>query len=96
MTLTPTQATVLRFLNKSSTWYRLSIIGMAIWETSDPETRKRNPSPQGLALLASKPIYHLENAQLVRYHSENYDRGHFITEAGRVALATYESEQEMK
>lgn len=58
-----------------------SAVGYTVWEKCDPETRKRNPSPQGLALFASKFLRALANQKLAhQYH------GWYITAAGLVEL----------
>lgn len=60
---------------------RPSAVGHVIWEKCDPETRKRNPSPQGLALFAGKFLHRLCEAKLVTSYN-----GYTITAAGRAAL----------
>jgi len=60
-----------------------SAVGQMLWERSDPETRKRRPSPQGLALFASKFLRGLKQAGLARQND-----GWYITHEGREALVT--------
>lgn len=58
-----------------------SAVGQLLWEKSDAETRKRYPSSQGLALLASKFLRGLREAGLARQSD-----GWYITQAGREAI----------
>ena len=60
-----------------------SAVGQMLWERSDPKTRKRYPSPQGLALFASKFLRGLRQAGLARQND-----GWYITQEGREALVT--------
>lgn len=58
-----------------------SAIGYMLWEQCDPATRKRNPSPQGLALFASKFLRVLAKRSYAHQHD-----GWYITGQGRAAL----------
>ena len=59
-----------------------SAVGHLLWEQSDPLTRKRNPSPQGLALLAGRFLGRLSKRLLVAPQR----RGWAITTAGYAEL----------
>lgn len=63
---------------------RSSSIGYHLWEFADVETRKRNPSPQGLALLAGRFIHTLYKKKLIMSGRGGY--GYLITQIGRKAL----------
>lgn len=65
-----------------------SAVGHVLWEGCDPATRKRNPSPQGLALFASKFLRHLRQAGLASSYN-----GWSITTAGRELLAKRAAKQ---
>jgi len=58
-----------------------SAVGQALWEKSNPETRKARPSQQGLALLAGKFLRALSKAQLAHQRG-----GWYITDSGRQLL----------
>lgn len=63
---------------------RPSAVGYVLWEKSDPETRKSNPSAQGLALFGGKFLRALAKAGLAhQYH------GWMITPAGRDELSRH-------
>jgi len=42
-----------------------SEVGYRLWEHCDPETRKKNPSPQGMALFAGRFLSPLRDARLI-------------------------------
>lgn len=83
--LTPYERKALEFLGEHQTHgkYPPSVVGYALWEQSDPETRKRNPSPQGMALFASKFLRTLREAGLASSY-----KGWSITRAGLDLLAS--------
>ena len=83
--LTPYELKALEFLgeHQASGKYPPSIIGFALWKDSDPATRKRNPSPQGMALFASKFLRTLREAGLASAY-----KGWSITRSGLDFLAT--------
>lgn len=58
-----------------------SSVGYKLWEQSPTETRKRNPSRQGLALFAGRFLRALHKAGYVSEYN-----GWCITQAGRDAL----------
>lgn len=70
---------------------RPSAIGYMLWQKSDPETRKRNPSPQGLALFGGKFLRGLVSAGLAGWHD-----GYYITQKGRELLAAPTPTEESK
>lgn len=82
--LTPYERNALAFLGKHQAHgkYPPSVVGYALWELSDPETRKRNPSPQGMALFASKFLRTLREAGLASSY-----KGWSITGPGLDLLA---------
>ena len=82
-TLTKTERLVLEHLKSlgpTATTYPAAL-GHVIWEAADPNTRKRNPSPQGLALLAGRYTSRLEKKKWVSLY-----KGIKITASGRRIL----------
>lgn len=61
---------------------RASAVGFVLWEKCDPETRKKNPSPQGMALFAGRFLGELSQRNLIYPGNE----GWAINAAGRAAL----------
>lgn len=59
-----------------------SAVGYSLWEQCDPAVRKKNPSPQGLALFAGRFLGTLSRKRLVSPHN-----GWSILPKGSEALA---------
>jgi hypothetical protein len=61
---------------------RPSAVGHVLWEKSDPETRHRHPSQQGLALFGGRFLAALCKAKLASHY-----HGYHITREGLAVLA---------
>lgn len=87
ITLTPYERKALAVIRDHGPYRNLSAIGYMIF-TERTDNHKRNPSPQGTALAASRFVKPLCSRQLVR---DDWDHGYTITTAGRELLAELEA-----
>ena len=88
ITLTPYQRKALAILREHGAYRNLSALGYMMFTE---RKGKRNPTPQGMALAASRFTRALEDHKLVRWDS---DKGYMIADAGRELLAGLEAAEE--
>lgn len=85
--LTPYERKALTVLRDHGPYRNLSAIGYMLF-TDRTENHKRNPSPQGTALAASRFVKPLCDRKLARW---DWDDGYMIVDAGRELLTALEA-----
>jgi ribosomal protein S19E (S16A) len=80
-TLTPFERRALEIVRDIGPVRNISAIGFKLFE-GEQDNRKRNPSPQGMALAAGRFMYPLEKKGLIGHGRE----GRYITPAGLEVL----------
>lgn len=89
-TLTPYERKALAILRDHGPYKHLSAVGYMLFAERG-ENHKRNPSPQGTALAASRFVKPLCDRKLARY---DWDDGYTIIAAGRELLAELEEAEQ--